>query len=732
MNANLRLMGGVLRYLKHMNNEEKLREEWELRMKTGILNRILDTGVRYQGMAWRNAIEFTRMMRAQEEKELRLRKKVCSMLKDTTFALQVACFNGLKACRNLALLDDDKEKMLGEMRNGLLDGMCKNKERFNRQMTKLAFDKLVKANEKITRMTKSIVLFINKNGERQLLAGLTKLIDNKRERDAYFNEYRPRMTKTLMKFMRDSATFMLSVGLQAMRDNKANYDALNAKRHRLVKMLEHVIMKNDEIAKRFHMDKLVAYRLKMIKGEKVMKLVNSCATGKVFRAWDLMLRNCDLVRKLMKMNGEQKKRLVEKLTASLESTAVGLWAKGFKALTDHYKLEMIKERVIKNLFTKILCKSDIYLQVGMKKLVSNNNIKKTFKKCRSLFNACRIADSKWQQTLAYNYKLIKSFRRMNPWYRKMVDRLTKNVRVDQQISFWRMKDYRKSNLSLPANKIVKMKKMFAILKKYYELSLARSFWRIERYMDPETTFNLSTVFQNDPNKSIGSIGGYPLMSEVDPREHQEVKERGCEITADILGDYAGRLKSSAFRMLALKSGLSKKVIGERLNEVLMDEEIVSMAKENALSTLASKLEGRLTLIKMKKYLKMLSLRKQAILQSLSEKEDPNDQVGVLTKEVDDYKNELALMRNHFAIVYVNRVAYIFNKYIQIQKLKAFYDIRTFEQSYFQGQTEENMTEGVSYTEGITEQGDDISQTGRSVTGRSQTGRSLRSSPGQRN
>merc|ERR1712054_353564 len=62
---------------------------------------------------------------------------------------------------------------------------------------------------------------------------------------------------------------------------------------------------------------------------------------------------------------------------------------------------------------------------------------------------------------------------MNPWYKKMVNRLTKNVRVDPQISFWRLKDFRK--------------------------------------------FNLSSVFQSDPNKSIGSIGGYPMMSEVDPR-----------------------------------------------------------------------------------------------------------------------------------------------------------------------------------------------------------------------
>jgi len=109
-----------------------------------------------------------------------------------------------------------------------------------------------------------------------------------------------------------------------------------------------------------------------------------------------------------------------------------------------------------------LCKSDIYLQIGLKRLVTNYNIKKTFKKCKSLVNAVIIAESKWQQTLAYNYKKVKSFRRMNPWYKKMVNRLTKNVRVDPQISFWRLKDFRKSNLSLPANKIVKMKKMFAI------------------------------------------------------------------------------------------------------------------------------------------------------------------------------------------------------------------------------------------------------------------------------
>jgi hypothetical protein len=204
-------------------------------------------------MAWRNAIEWTRFEVAREEKELRLKKKVCMTLADKGFALCCAAMNNLKQWKNLALLDDEKEKMIGDFRGGLLDGMAKTKEKFNREMQRIALQKMRDANNKIKRMTKSIVLFVNKNGERQMRAGINKLIEHKKERDAYFNEYKPRMTKILMKFMRESATFMLSAGYKGMVENKRNYDGLMAKRTKLVKMLEGVIMKSDSLAKRYHL-----------------------------------------------------------------------------------------------------------------------------------------------------------------------------------------------------------------------------------------------------------------------------------------------------------------------------------------------------------------------------------------------------------------------------------------------------------------------------------------------
>jgi len=253
MNANLRMMGGVLRYLKHINDTEKSSEAFTARMKQAVLHRIMNAGARWMSMAWRNGIEWTRFEVAREEKEMRLKKKVCMTLADKSFALCCAAMNNLKQWKNLGDLDDEKEKMLGDFRGGLLDGMAKTKEKFNREMQRIAIQKMRNANDKIKRMTKSIVLFANKGGERQMRAGLNKLIENKRERDAYFNEYKPRMTKIMMKFMRESATFMLSAGFKGMVENKRNFDGLMAKRTKLCKMLEGVIMKSDSLAKRYHL-----------------------------------------------------------------------------------------------------------------------------------------------------------------------------------------------------------------------------------------------------------------------------------------------------------------------------------------------------------------------------------------------------------------------------------------------------------------------------------------------
>merc|ERR1712087_185478 len=132
MNSNLRKVGAVLLYLKHLNNAEKAREEWELRMKTGLCNRFMNANTRLMGAGWKTLIDFNKWCISQEEKELRLMKRVCNALTNKAFAEQMAAMNALKAWKNLALMDDDKEKAIGDLRAGLLDGMAKTKEKFMR------------------------------------------------------------------------------------------------------------------------------------------------------------------------------------------------------------------------------------------------------------------------------------------------------------------------------------------------------------------------------------------------------------------------------------------------------------------------------------------------------------------------------------------------------------------------------------------------------------------------
>jgi hypothetical protein len=76
--------------------------------------------------------------------------------------------------------------------------------------------------------------------------------------------------------------------------------------------------------------------------------------------------------------------------------------------------------------------------------------------------------------------LLITFNAMNPWTGKIVRAMTKNPAVSVQIAFWRMRDIKTNNMRFPPNTIVKMKRMFEVVKSHYTMQIARSFWKIDR------------------------------------------------------------------------------------------------------------------------------------------------------------------------------------------------------------------------------------------------------------
>ena len=72
----------------------------------------------------------------------------------------------------------------------------------------------------------------------------------------------------------------------------------------------------------------------------------------------------------------------------------------------------------------------------------------------------------------------------NPWFKKAATILALNTKINIQKSFWRMKYNTSSKEGLISTvMIVKLKKMYNNIRKYYDLNMYRSFLMIQKYAD---------------------------------------------------------------------------------------------------------------------------------------------------------------------------------------------------------------------------------------------------------
>ncbi len=72
--------------------------------------------------------------------------------------------------------------------------------------------------------------------------------------------------------------------------------------------------------------------------------------------------------------------------------------------------------------------------------------------------------------------------RVNPWFKKAATIFALNTKINIQKSFWRMK-YNTTSTGVPFNTvmIVKLKKMYNNIRKYYDLNMYRSFLMIQKH-----------------------------------------------------------------------------------------------------------------------------------------------------------------------------------------------------------------------------------------------------------
>jgi len=184
-----------------------------------------------------------------------------------------------------------------------------------------------------------------------------------------------------------------------------------------------------------------------------------------------------------KGTADLKNALLDKIFGNREKFDQMLFKSAFERMAKWNSLCNTKQAIVKNMFRRMLGQNDAILMNAYRNLGENYIAKRTFDKCKSLFRTLEISDRCIDNTFRLYYRLLCTFKHVNPWLLRVVNSITKNAKVDPQIAFWRLKDMRTKGTALNAGRIVRLRKMFEIINKHYVMQVARSFWKIDRCLD---------------------------------------------------------------------------------------------------------------------------------------------------------------------------------------------------------------------------------------------------------
>jgi len=187
-------------------------------------------------------------------------------------------------------------------------------------------------------------------------------------------------------------------------------------------------------------------------------------------------------------------------------------------LKEHSHQYGLKIRVQKKLFDMFMVNKLAEKQKALEYLRENCIVKRVCSITRQLEVAFYISDKNIESSKKTYFRLLCSFNQQNPWLKRVLTQITKSVKIDPQIAFWRLKDIKTVGTSMNAGKLVKLKKMFEIIHRHYQMEISRSFWKIDRCLDMEQSMN-NSFFDR------GWQGGLNASKE-DLRSPMDVKGKG--------------------------------------------------------------------------------------------------------------------------------------------------------------------------------------------------------------
>ena len=227
----------------------------------------------------------------------------------------------------------------------------------------------------------------------------------------------------------------------------------------------------------------------------------------------------------------------------------------------------------------------------------------------------------------------------NPWFKRAINLVSKNSRINTQIAFWRLRDSIKVKGShLNTAKSEKTNKIFLILKKKYEQTLTRAFWQIETYGKMHNT-SLSIPGENleEVKKSRASGGTQKPISLETSFDSSFLSKSKFEkqkqlILKLLVRNYTLQVQNTRerlkeyFKRWTLHTSKAPKAVFESLNSKMNENELVHLARLGTIEMLKEKLENVVARMKMDAFELLLKHAGKERKKLLNLMESPSDNI----------------------------------------------------------------------------------------------------------
>jgi len=494
----------IREFLRDARIEEenaRLEAERQMKEKERILRRIMNANVRFMGIGFRQALQWTVADREAEIKKAMKLRGICNRMVDTNTRLMGMGYN--------KLVEEWKERMR----------MIKEKLKF---VIKSLTDKDARYALQAYNALRERQQLLNGVGVGN--AGMMKIQLIKRLTNAGVN-----LQVMGVNCIRDFLKSEREVEGKAKEENeRLRKEQEKICKRLLNKNLNLMALANREL--KVHCEALVnAERLRAMKQRGIMRRIidaNARFMGMAMNQLKSHSKELQLESEAKSNVTNMRDALLDKLFGNREKFERQMFVAAAEKLIKWNHLCNTKQAIIKNMFRKLLGKNDQVLLCAYRNLIENNVQKKTFEKCAALFRALETSDRCIDNTYRIYYRLLVTFKHVNPWMTRVVNAITKNAKVDPQIAFWRLKDMRTKGTALNANRIVKMRKMFEICNKHYIMQVARSFWKIDRCLDMDQTMNSSFYYAQRMGQQQGSSDMYSGMGSNQMQSRVDLQSRG--------------------------------------------------------------------------------------------------------------------------------------------------------------------------------------------------------------